>query len=232
MNSDKKTARSIGVLFIISTSTFLLGDELIGSVIFTPEYLENAFPNKSQIALGAILQMINDFAVVGIGILFYSVLKRYNRNIALAYTSSRIIEGVLLLVSSISLLSIIPLSEEYLKVTTTDISYFYTLGKLLKTGRFIAFQLAMINLSLGSLFLCYLLYRRKLIPRSLSILGFIGYALLLTKMLSEIFGYRGLGEILYLPVALCEILIPLWLIVKGFNSTPNPLEKLKPFKNY
>lgn len=56
-------------------------------------------------------------------------------------------------------------------------------------------------------------------------MGFIGYALLLIKMLSEILGYKGLGEILYLPVALCEILIPLWLIIKGFNSTPNPLEE-------
>jgi len=192
--------------------------------MYTPEYLKNTYPNSRQIAFGTILQLVNDIAVVSIGVLFFPILAKHNKTIAFAYLSSRIIEGVLLLVSSVSLLSIIPLSDEYLKNAQVDVYTFETFGLLLKEARYKAFQFAMITLSLGSLFLCYLLYKTKLIPRILSILGVIGYSLLLIKMISEILDYSFGGEILYLPGALFEIFMPLWLIIKGFtvlSSTSN-----------
>ncbi|WP_025741815.1 DUF4386 domain-containing protein [Aquimarina pacifica] len=221
MTTERKTAIIIGSLFLISTTTFLIGDELIGSIVYTPEYLKNSYPNVNLIGLGVILQLINDIAVVSIGVIFLPILKNHHQNIAFAYMGSRIIEGALLLVSAVSLLSIVLLSEQYLNIITTEVSYFETLGVLFKAGRYTAFQLAMIALSTGSLLLCYLLYRTKLIPRILSILGFIGYTLLLLKMLTEIAGYSFGGEMLYLPGALFEILMPLWLIIKGFNVSSN-----------
>ena len=219
MSTERKNAIIIGSLFLISTSSFLIGDELIGAIVYAPEYLQNSFPNARQIGLGSILQLINDIAVVSIGILFFPILSIHHRNIAFAYMGSRVIEGALLLVSSVSLLLIIPLSDEYLKATQTDISYFETLGVLLKAARYKTFQMAMIALSLGSLFFCYSLYATKLIPRILTTLGFIGYAALLVKMLSEILGYTAIGEILYLPGALFELLMPIWLLIKGFNTS-------------
>ncbi|NOU75564.1 DUF4386 family protein [Paenibacillus sp. LMG 31458] len=75
----------------------------------------------------------------------------------------------------------------------------------------------MIVLSLVSLLFCYLLYQSKLIPRLISVFGLIGYASLLTSALLEIFGYSP-GMFLFLPGALFEIILPIWLIVKGFNS--------------
>jgi Domain of unknown function (DUF4386) len=80
----------------------------------------------------------------------------------------------------------------------------------------LAFQVAMIALGLGSMPFCYLLYKTKLIPRYISVLGLIGYATLLTAALLEVFGYST-GLVLYLPGALFEIVFPVWLIVKGFN---------------
>ncbi len=224
MKTERKNAAIIGSLFLMSTATFLIGDELIGSIVYTPEYLKNSYPNVNRIAFGSILQLINDIAVVSIGVMFLPILKKYNQNIAFAYMGSRIIEGALLLVSAVSLLSIIPLSEEYLKAVNRDVSYFDTLGVLLKGGRYVAFQLAMISLSIGSLFLCYLLYKVTLIPRIITILGFIGYGLLMGKMVSEILGFEIGGETLYLPGALFEILMPFWLITKGFNVSTNKSE--------
>ncbi|QYR19298.1 DUF4386 domain-containing protein [Paenibacillus sp. sptzw28] len=77
--------------------------------------------------------------------------------------------------------------------------------------------MAMIVLGLYSLLFCYLLYRSRLIPRLISVFGLIGYASLLTSALLELFGYSP-GMLLFLPGALFEILMPVWLIVKGFNS--------------
>jgi len=217
MTKEHKISIIIGALFFISTASFLIGDQLIASVIGQAEYLKNSSPNKGQIVLGAILQFINNFAVIGIGLMFLPILRKHNSNIAFLYMITRVVEGTLLFVSAISILSIIPLSEQYLKAAKTDIPYFETFGLLLKHAKYKAFQLAMIVFGFGSFFLCYLLYKTKLIPRVLSILGFIGYALLLVKILSEILGLGTGLEVLYLPGTLFELFMPLWIMIKGFN---------------
>jgi len=52
-------------------------------------------------------------------------------------------------------------------------------------------------------------------------LGLIGYALLLPGTLLHIFGHIDmLGEVIvFIPGALFELLLPIWLFVKGFNSS-------------
>lgn len=80
----------------------------------------------------------------------------------------------------------------------------------------------MIVLGIGSLFLCYLLYKSKLVPGFLSIWGFIGYTLLLLSAILDICGVidttNGLGAVLYAPGGLWELIVfPLWLFIKGFN---------------
>jgi len=221
MTTERKTAIIIGALFLISTTSFLIGDQLIASVIGNAEYLKNSHPNKGQIALGAILQFVNNIALIGIGLMFLPILRKYNSNLAFVYLITRVVEGTLLFVSAISILSIIPLSEQYLKAAKADVAHFETFGVLLKYGWYKAFQLAMIVLSFGSFFLCYLLYKTKLVPRVFSIVGFIGYAALLAKILSEILGLSAGLEILYLPGTLFELLMPLWIMVKGFNISAN-----------
>ena len=64
--------------------------------------------------------------------------------------------------------------------------------------------------------LCYALYCVNLIPRFLSVLGLIGYPLSISPPLLEMLGF-GQVLILYLPGSAFEIILPIWLFVKGFN---------------
>lgn len=218
MNTNKKTARIVGALFIVTTIAYITGSGLIGSIVDTPDYLINVYPNKTSVIIGVLLELINSVGVVGIAVMLYPILKKHNETMALGYFSSRILESAMLIVGVISPLLLITLSQEYVKAGAPDASYFQTIGILSIRGQFLAFQMAMIVLGLGSLIFCYLLYQSKLIPRSISALGFIGYASLLTSSLLEIFGHN-IGMMLYLPGALFEIILPIWLIVKGFNSS-------------
>jgi len=77
---------------------------------------------------------------------------------------------------------------------------------------------------LAGLMFCYLSYQSKLIPRFISVLGLIGYALLLPgaslDMLGHVDTLHGAGFIIvFLPGGSFEILLPIWLFVKGFNSS-------------
>ncbi len=230
MNTNKTTARIVGVLFLTATVTYILGSGLIESILNAPDYLMNVFQNESRVVIGVLLEFIDAAAVVVIGVLLFPVLKKHNEAIAIGYVGARIIECILLIVAGVSLLLLIPLSQGYVQAGASNAAYFQISGTLFMAESGLAFQVAMIALGLGSLPFCYLLYRSKLVPRAISVLGLIGYAALIASGSSEIFGY-SIGMVLFLPGALFEIAFPIWLIVKGFNSSAIVSESAKTDSN-
>jgi hypothetical protein len=192
MRAHRVIAIVVGVLFFAATISYAVGNALIASALKAPHALSN--PNFAQIRIGVLLEFIDATAVVGIGVLLFLILRKYSEGMARGYAGSRIIEAVLLLVSALSALLLLTL-------TLYDL----------------AFQLAMIALGVGSLLLCYILYKFRLVPRALSVLGFVGYIAIFAYGLLEIFG-SNIGLVLFTPGAIFEIAFPLWLIVKGFNE--------------
>ena len=79
-----------------------------------------------------------------------------------------------------------------------------------------SYQIAEMSLGLGSLFLCSLLFRTRLIPRFLAVGGFIGYVSLMVGMIAEIFGIH-ISLMLSVPGIFFEVGLPLWLFIKGFQ---------------
>jgi hypothetical protein len=69
-----------------------------------------------------------------------------------------------------------------------------------------------------------LLYRSRLVPRLLPMLGFIGAPLLLTSVVATLFGFRTQvspqSALLTIPVAVWEFSLGVYLIVKGFKPAP------------
>lgn len=217
MDANRRSAVIVGVLFLIATAAYISGNAMIESMMSAPDNLKDVYSMKDQVILGVLLELINSVAVVGIAIVLFPILKQHNEKIALGYVAFRVIEAVLLIVGTIGPLLLVRLSQEYIQAGAPAHSYFHTIGALAAEGSFLAFQLAMIVLGLYSLLFCTLLYRSKLIPRFLSVLGLIGYASLSASAIVELMGHSGM--VLYTPGALFEIMMPLWLIVKGFNSS-------------
>lgn len=230
MNTHKKTAIGVGALMLLATVTFMIGSELLESILIAPDYLNNIYPNRTQVILGVLLEFIDAAAVVGIGVLMFPILKKHSEAIAAGYVATRIIECAVLIVSGLGLLALIPLSQAYGQAGAPGGSYFQTLGSLLVTESGVAFQIAMIALGLGSLPFCYSLYKTRLIPRPLAALGFIGYATMLIGIWFDIFGY-GVGMIIFLPGGLFELFFPIWLFAKGFNSSAINSESTKTVVN-
>jgi len=211
MNTYRKSAAFAGVLFLVATAAYMTGSALIESVIGTADYLDHAADDQSRIILGVLLEFINSAAVVGIAIALFPILKLCNEKIALGYVGFRVIEAVLLIVGSVGPLLLVALSREY---AAADVPVdLHALGTLIKEGSSYAFQLGMLTLGVYSLAFCYLLYRFRLVPRLLSVLGFIGYAALSASSITELMGHDGM--LLYIPGAVFELAFPLWLMVKG-----------------
>ncbi len=221
MNSNRKIAIIVGVLFLIATATFMLGDSLVNSILDDPDYLNNVSENKTKVIIGVLIAFIDGIAIVGIAVFMFPIFKKHNEPIALGYVGFRITEFAIILVYLISPLLLITLSQEYVKAGAPDASNFQTLGAVFQAVRFWAMQMIYIFNFLAGLMLSYLLYKSKLVPRFISVWGFIGYALLLPGTLLSMFGHIDmLGILIIFAIGgLFEILLPIWLFVKGFNSS-------------
>ena len=223
MNSNRKIAIIVGLLFIAATAAGILSVVSLGSVLDGPDYLVTVSANENQVIMAALFILIMGFAVAGIGIMMYPILKKHNEALALGYVGFRVIEGVLFIVSVVSLLSLLTLSQEFVKAGAPGASHFQTLGTLLQEEQYWAYHMGTISFGLAAPIFYYLLYQSKLIPRWLSVWGLIGVPLWLAASLLIMFGSltasSGLVMFLYLPIGVNEMVLAVWLIVKGFNSS-------------
>ena len=225
MNSYRKTARIVGALLITATVASILGTfGFLEPNLSSPDYLISVSANETQWIIGVLIDAINSAAVVAIAVMLFPIFKKFNEALALGYVASRIIESVILIVGSISLLSLSTLSQEYIKAGAPDASYFQTLGTLLLAAYELTQLLgATIVFSLTALILNYILYQTKLVPRFISVWGLFGAPLMLAAGVLPMFGlmdpFSTISILLGFPLALNEMVLAVWLIVKGFNPS-------------
>ena len=131
MNSNRKTAIIVGVLFIISTVAGILSAVFLEPILNAPDYLINVSANENQVIIGALLELICAGAFLCIAVMMFPILKKYNENIALGYVVASILEAVPFVVGVISLLSLLTLSQEYVQAGAPDAPHYLPLGTLL-----------------------------------------------------------------------------------------------------
>jgi len=190
----------------------------------SPDYLTEVSANQNQVLIGAFFQFMLVPLYIGFALILYPIIRKYNEGLAIGFVSFRIIAGIFQLIGVIVLPLFILLSQEFLKSTTPDLLYFQILGDVLKLGRDLANHVGMmLATGLSNLILFYMLYKKKLIPRWLSSWGLIGNILamlasfLILFRLIEVITYHF--AVLTIPLVLQEIVLAIWLIVKGFSSS-------------
>lgn len=222
--SYRRTEIFVALLWIITAAGAIGGAILVNPIINAPDYLSAVFPKSITITSGMFGWLINDIGIVFIGILMYPIIKKQSESMALGYLSMRMFESLLMIVGIFFAMLLIPLSREYINSGSVDVTLFQTIGSILKQAEnWFLNLLQLVFLGIGGIILNSIFYRTKLVPRFISIFGFIGYALLLPAAVIGLFGILdptpgGPGSILAVPVALWEIIImPIWLFTKGFN---------------
>ena len=228
MNADRKTAITVGVLFLLSATTYGVGSSFFASVLYASDYLTTFSTITTRVMVGMLFEMVTAISVVGIPVMLYPILKKHSSVIAIGFLSFRIIEAVMIIVSEVFLLSLLTLSTEFVKSGAQDVSHFQTLGTLLITGRYWTCDMVLFPLAVAYLMLFYLLFTRKLVPCWISIWGLVGITSFLIAILLGLFDYNpgmfqkfedNLAIFMGLPGALSEIVLAIWLIFKGFNTS-------------
>jgi hypothetical protein len=216
VNSTRKVALIAGVLYLL-TFVSIPTLSLYGPV-HDPNYVIGAGPDTA-VVIGGILEIIVALAGIGTAIVLFPILKKQNEGVALGLVASRILEASTMFVGVAFLLSIVTLRQAGAGadalVTSHALVSLY--DRIFLLGQ--SFMPAVNDLLLG-----FLLYKSRLVPRALSLIGIIGGPVLIAGYLAVMFGLIGLRAPLAglsaVPVALFELSLGFWLILKGFNTSP------------
>lgn len=169
----RRTARAVGILILGGYLSYGIGSSITTATTTASGYQPGP-ADSLTIAAGALMMLVNSGLVIGIGILLYPVLRAHSPRIAIGYAATRLFEGILMAVGIASVMALAALGTAG---ATIEPAALQALTTLLVTNNLIAYNVAMLGLGIGSLFLCHLLFTSGLVPRFLGVWGFIGYAI-------------------------------------------------------
>ncbi|HRE76824.1 MAG TPA: DUF4386 domain-containing protein [Flavobacterium sp.] len=145
----------------------------------------------SQKIIGSILITLNSIIVFAIGVLISAILIDYNKLVSRVYLVTRSIEALFLF-----------------------FMIFSSFGVFKNIGNQIFYNIAMLTLGLGSIPMCWLLWKNKIIPSWLSVWGLIGYTIF---SIGSLFVFVEISNniLFLLPGGLWELFFGFWLIIKN-----------------
>ncbi len=142
MMTDRGIARATGALFLVSMSVSIIYTSAFSAALEGP--LANVSADRARVVVGAILELTNCFAVIGIAIALQTVLKRYSQPLALAYVTLRAIECAILIAGVVAGLSLITLSETRIAADASDIATLEAVATTVLAGKDIALQMGIL----------------------------------------------------------------------------------------
>ena len=223
MNRYRKTAIMAGVLFITATVASLLSIPF-SAPMNEPNYLVSVAANANQVTFGVLLKFVAAAASASIAIALYPLLRKYHEGLALGAVGFRLIEGVFYIAGVMCLLVLVTVSQEFAKAGAANASYYQTLGVVVVAAyNWVGNVGSLLAFSLGALMYYAIFYHTRLVPRWLSGWGLVGAALCLVIGLFVMLGLIGpmstFQVVLALPIAVQEMVLAVWLIVRGFKSS-------------
>jgi hypothetical protein len=222
--TNRKNAGIAGVLFIIGTVSGMIEGLTCSPVWNAPDYLLRISANENLITLGIILQFIMGISCAGIGLALYPILKKFSEGLAIGAVGFRLIENILQILYAISMITLMALSQEFIRAGSPTNSYFQGAGEIITTANdWMIHGFALICFSIGASMYYIVFYQHRLIPRWLSGWGLVSITLTITGsalvMIGLIPAFGTLQIAANLSILVQEMVFAVWLIAKGVNSS-------------
>ena len=223
MSSSRRTALVAGVFYLI---TFVSIPTL---VLYRPvkdnaDYITTTGANTG-VLWGAFLEVVVALACIGTAVTLFPIVKRQNEGVALGFVATRVLEAAMIFTGVVSLLSLVTLRQDLGTTAGANAAALTTSGAAFVATYHWTFLLGQSLMpGVNALLLGSLMYRSRLVPRIIPTVGLIGAPLLITACIATMFGLIGQlsvwAALAALPVAVWELSLGLWLVVKGFRPSP------------
>jgi len=225
----RRTAIAVGALFIIATASAVASGTILGNSLDTPDLLLNLSQRGREVVFAVVFELMLAASMIGIGSLMFPVLRRQAEGLALGYAGIRLMEAAFVVIASISLLVMLTMGEY--QAAGGEGGGLQSFGALLVALREWSYLIGtLVFLGIGAAILNYILYCSQLIPRWLSVWGFIGALFVLLYGILGLFGTDtntfDATTLLAAPLAVQEMALAVWLIFKGFAEPARSLDHL------
>lgn len=215
-------ARFAGALFLIAMAASLFGGAVVSAALPAPG--NPGAINPGGLLSGALIELVNAFAVVGIGACLFPALRRYSERAALGYLCFRVVEAVFCALAALAPLMLIALGRMPWALEGGGIRALYALAVSMRDG--LSNILIPLSFCAGAALFYGLLYKSRLVPRFVPVWGAVGVAAILAMNLLTAFGAalpEGIMMALALPVILNEVFLGFWLLARGFRPDSTAL---------
>ena len=223
MTSTRKTALVAGVFYLI-TFISIPTLALYGPVKNHRDWILSS-GGHTGVLVGGFLEVIVALASVGTAVTLYPVVKRQHEGFALGFVTARVLEAGMIFTGVISLLSLVTLRQDLGGAAGADAAALVTTGAshvAVYNWTFLLGQTLMPGIN--ALLLGSLMYRSRLVPRVIPVIGLIGAPILIAAVTVKLFGSPGSiaggAGLASIPVAAWEFSLGMWLVVKGFRPSP------------
>lgn len=225
--ADRKTALVAGVLYIVTFIGSIPALPLYHDILKDRDYLLTG-GSDTGVLWGALLEIICAFAGIGTAVVLYRVVKRHDPARALGFVAARTFEATMICVGVLSVLAIVTLHHDATGASgATATSLVSTAQSLVAVHDWSFLVGPGLIPAVNALCLAAVLYRTRLVPRIIPMLGLIGAPLLIAAFLGTLFGawdqVSPVSAVATIPIALWEFSLGIWLIVKGFTPSPATL---------
>jgi hypothetical protein len=215
-------ARVAGLMYLVVILLGIFSVSYIDTNIVVPgndaATVNNILENELRFRISVLSEIVMYVLVVLLSLALYVVLKSVNNTLALLALLWRLGEAII--GGSVAVLSgLVPLL--FLKHEVAfETEQLQSLAGLFLGVRNAGLDVVLIFIGVGGTLFCYLFYKSKYIPRMLSVWGMFTYLSMLILAMTSIL-FPSLSETIkmafYAPGGLFEIIIGLWLLVKGIN---------------
>lgn len=217
MNSDKQKVRIVGVLLLL---IFVIGvlvyQFLQGSILFADDFLVSTSSNANQIIVSTLLSFFSGTLSIVVAALLLPIFKRHSHFLAYLYMGFCVVYFVAIAMENFSVLSMLELSHQYVKGGAGNNAFFQNMGAVFYQEHLSMHYICLLFSCLPAFVLYFNLFYSKLIHRYISIFGLIAAVLMFFEILFTIFG-KSITMDMMIPIALIQLFLPFWLMIKGFN---------------
>jgi len=228
MKTYRMNAVMAGALYLMGTVFGIIGVTVGGEVptsILSTEPLVGVdklglvAANSSQLTGMAFFALMMGISLAAMTVFLYPIFRKDNEELALGMLLFRgALEGTYYFVSTLGILALIALSNEY-AATGAASAALQSMGNVLYQFIDRIGPSGTIIFLIGAICFYISFYRTRLIPRWLSIWGLIGVVFYMAYALLDFFHMdKGIGFYLQMVLAPQELLMGAWLVIKGFNQ--------------
>jgi len=218
-----------GALYFLGTVFGVLGGVIGGEVLTSlisgaalagVDMLGLVAADSSRLTGGAFLTLMMGISLVAMTVFLYPIFRKDSKELAMGLVLFRgALEGTSYFISTLGILTLVVLGNEYV-ATGADSAALQSMGNVLYQFLDLKSPLGTIIFLIGAMCLYLSFYRTRLIPRWLSVWGFIGVVPYMAYALLHFFHMdNGIGFYLQMVLAPQEMVMGVWLIVKGFNPS-------------